>query len=118
MNIFIVTDWRVFCITFDAHPHSGWFFVSHASRAQLGHDPLNKSGLPETARKMNCFGINKPRGNYSADSRRFLAVAAAANAASRTAARSTMGIVSAVFGEGTSPFALVIVSLPSAKVTV
>ena len=34
LNTYIIAERWFFCITFDAHPHSGWFIVSHALRAQ------------------------------------------------------------------------------------
>ncbi|MBQ4899091.1 hypothetical protein KB559_09600, partial [Paenibacillus sp. Marseille-P2973] len=35
LNISILSEWSWWSNLRSLHPHSGWFFVSHASRAQL-----------------------------------------------------------------------------------
>ncbi|MGT2951510.1 hypothetical protein, partial [Streptococcus cuniculi] len=44
LNTFIVSRLEIFCITVDAHPHSGWLICLAPIGARLGLKP-HKSGV-------------------------------------------------------------------------
>ena len=49
LNTFIVSRLEFFCITFDAHPHSGCFFCLAPSGARRTNSHINKNGRADAS---------------------------------------------------------------------